>query len=150
GPALAAPVGAPRLRRQRAGGLLREPAGRDLPDRLRHPHRTAAGRPQGPGRAPHASAHRGRPPGHGPARARGGRARAGPRGPESLTMRESIDQHTFEISPLPRRTSGASLKPFFTRSHVMSMRNPLAVAALAAPFVLVACGGGEKTEAPAA
>jgi plastocyanin len=32
----------------------------------------------------------------------------------------------------------------------MSMRNPLAVMALAAPFVVAACGGGEKTEAPAA
>src|SRR5262249_15252761 len=41
-------------------------------------------------------------------------------------------------------------EPFFTRSQVMSMRNPLAVMALAAPFVVAACGGGEKTEAPAA
>lgn len=32
----------------------------------------------------------------------------------------------------------------------MSMRKPLAVVALAAPLALVACGGGEKQEAPAA
>jgi Carboxypeptidase regulatory-like domain len=32
----------------------------------------------------------------------------------------------------------------------MSMRKPLAVIALAAPFAVVACGGGEKQETPAA
>src|SRR5260221_14641849 len=116
--------------------MLRKPAGRDVPHRLRSAYRAAPGRSQGPGRSADPPRDRGGPRDHGAARSRGGRAAARLSGAKSLTP--GIPSHNI------------AFETFFMRSHGMFMRKTLAVVAFTAPLAFLPCGGGGKQEDPPA